>query len=340
MTTESEHIVNNTDKGVEQANTAESDSNNSENDNHASESHFVKQKLNWLNFFNLIGYLLNVGITFGLGMGDEENDIGTTSDSYQTIVSPSGWAFSIWSIIFIAQGIFAIVQLLPRFRASELVQRGVRYYYGFACIFQCAWTPVFNSRQILASMIIIYAIWFSLLAITVSQYYIESTSCPYKEFWLLRFPFRIHNAWITAASLLNTNIFIVDMGANVEIQLAAGIISLAILHAISVYNLFGINKPDYVFPAVFAWATGAIAAELTQPMESVSDRFDETVIGGVEYAAAAVSIIILSQIVVSILIQTVRKFMTSKDSTTESDNTSIELVTGLPAGTCDVECPK
>ena len=51
------------------------------------------------------------------------------SAKYQTLVTPAGWAFAIWGPIFIWEGIFAIVQMLPRFRSNPIIQDGIAYWW-------------------------------------------------------------------------------------------------------------------------------------------------------------------------------------------------------------------
>jgi len=36
----------------------------------------------------------------------------TVSEEYTAIVTPAGWAFAIWSVIFTGEGIFAVWQVL------------------------------------------------------------------------------------------------------------------------------------------------------------------------------------------------------------------------------------
>lgn len=295
----------------------------------------TRRKLNWLNYLNLPAFLVNVLVNFLYGMGSSsDEDIGSTSDQYKSVVTPAGWAFSIWSIIFVMQGVFTIVQFMSRFRASQLVQQGVSYYYILACIFQSGWVFAFTNHVIWLSLVLIILILASLLSIVVSQYHLKYERS-YLEYWLFCFPFSIHCAWITAATLINTNVLIVDLQVSAPAQLASGIISLAILHAVSVHTLFGINKPDYVFPLVYVWANGAIASELSNPDQSIVSRFHVDIIDGVRYAAATVSIIIMIQIVVSIATQLARKHM-PKSSEDDSVDT-LELVTALPTAGDEVE---
>jgi hypothetical protein len=69
-----------------------------------SEVVIVNKSLNRFNFINLFAYITNVFVviaigTFGVGGRPTNKEL---SDKYQTIITPSGIAFSIWSLIFVA----------------------------------------------------------------------------------------------------------------------------------------------------------------------------------------------------------------------------------------------
>lgn len=49
------------------------------------------------------------------------------SAEFPTLFTPAGWAFSIWGLIFLAEGVFSLWQLLPTNGASKAVQQGVGY---------------------------------------------------------------------------------------------------------------------------------------------------------------------------------------------------------------------
>lgn len=220
-------------------------------------------------------------------------------------MTPKGSAFSIWGIIFISQAIFAILQMLPKYRGKKMVQEGVKYFYVLTCVFQIGWTLAFSYEIIWLSLVFMISIWGSLVAVLYSQYYTESEGT-IAEFWLLRFPFAIHCGWLTAASALNVNVLVVDINPPADVQLAVGIISLAVLHAISVWVLFGIRNPNYTISCVLAWANGWIYAELQQPKDQIVNRFTPDIINGVSYAALAVCIIVLTQVVVRVVYDLVK----------------------------------
>jgi len=141
-----------------------------------------------------------------------------------------------------------------------------------------------------------------------SEYYAKSDGT-LLEFWLLRFPFALHGGWITAASVVNLNVIVVDSNTTPDVELAVGIVSLAYLHAVSVWVLYVIKRnPNYTIAGVLAWAIGYIYQELQNPIESIQARFDSTTINGVAYASIIVSIIITLQIVVRFIMYVFQRY--------------------------------
>ena len=173
-------------------------------------------------------------------------------------------------------------------------------------MFQIFWTIAFAYEVIWLSFIFMALIWTCLLGIVYRQHFIVikqhqfDTLLRKKEFWMLRFPFEIHCGWITAASFLNLNVLFVSYDAAVYVQLAVGIVSLAVLHAISVWVLLGIrSKPKYTIAAVLAWASFWIYMELQDPKDSIVERFgdkDGIIVPGVSLAAFIVACTIIVQI--------------------------------------------
>merc|ERR1712232_109401 len=181
-------------------------------------------------------------------------------------MGPSGSAFSIWGVIFIFQGIFAVYQLLPSVRAKPMVQEGVSYWYILTCLFQCCWTPCFGFEQITLALVFIILIC---VALVYQQYNVKDADRTLLEYWLLRFPFALQCGWLTAASVLNVNVLAVKLEASPDVQLTMGIVSLAYLHAVSVWVVFGFARPNFPIAGVLAWANGWISNKLQTPLSMI-----------------------------------------------------------------------
>jgi hypothetical protein len=295
----------------------------SKEQNNASED---RPKLNALNWLNLVSYLSNFAITYGVGVlgwfGNGTND--ELSEKYQALVTPKSTAFLIWTLIFTLQAIFIVLQMLAKFRAKPMVQKGVKYWFILVSLFQILWTIVFSFEIIWLALVFIVLLWLSLVGLVYSQYYTTSEGT-IVEFLFLRFPFALHCGWLTAASVLNANVLAVDLNSSAENQLAIGIVSLAYLHAVSVWVLFGFARPNYTIAGVLAWAFGWIYAELQDPKTLILDTFDADIIAGVSKASLLVAFIILGQMVVRFLYFIYRRFIdgADKDSSNDEDNDKV-----------------
>lgn len=265
----------------------------------STEDQSAKTPLSHKNYLNLVAYILNVTLVYGLGnagwLGTPDN--GELSRKYQTLVTPKSSAFIIWAVIFMFQGAFAVAQLLPRFRAQPMVLKGASYWYSVVGALQIGWTIAFAYEVIPLSLVFMWLLWCALAAILYSQYYAKSDGSLW-EFWILRFPFSVHAGWITAASALNVNVLVVSMDQPADVQLAVGIVSLAVLHAVSVWVIFYIRRPNWTIACVLSWAFGWIYAELGTPNDLITSTFAEETINGVRYAAIAVSFVILFQVII------------------------------------------
>jgi hypothetical protein len=298
-----------------------------------------------LNFLNVLAYIANVAVTYGIGVagfaGTATN--AELSAKYQTLVTPIGTAFAIWGIIFLAQLVFTIVQLFGPYRQAPLVAKGVGYYYIAACLSQIGWTVAFSFEIIWLSLVFMLSILFFLVSILISQYKAQETTS-IKDYWLLKFPFAIHAGWIIAASFVNLSVVFVEYGIGPIIQYYTAFATIIVVLLIAALALGYPNRPEYVVPLVLSWASVSlqftilracviqlsliflhwllsfsslfftikigIYLELENPTDAIVATFGESRITDVKYAAIMASI----SIVLSVLLRAVMDYRTTKRS--------------------------
>ena len=159
-----------------------------------------------LNIMNMLAYIANAAVTYGIGtlglFGSSNN--ATLSDKYQTLITPVGYAFGIWAVIFLADLIWAVLQLFPHFEERRWFAEAL-VGTGFVCISQIGWTLAFSMEIIWLSLVAMLSILLFLLCIVVTQYRVKTTmSC--RDYILLKWPFLLHCGWILAASMVNINV--------------------------------------------------------------------------------------------------------------------------------------
>lgn len=208
-----------------------------------------------LNVLNVIAYVANVLIVYGIGVGGLIDGLPTNaelSEKYQTLITPIGWSFSIWGVIFISQFIFALVQLFAPFRSHPLVVSGVKRTYIGVCLAQIGWTLAFSYEIIWLSLTAMLLILSLLITILMAQYKIVDVTV--RDYILLKFPFAIHAGWIVAASFVNGSVLLVDRNTGDELQYYTALGSLLAILLIAALAL-SISRPEYVVPLVLSWAS-------------------------------------------------------------------------------------
>merc|ERR1711924_536657 len=218
-------------------------------------------RLTWVNWVNLAAYVVNlvliyVSVTGVFGATNRE-----MSQKYQTLVTPAGFAFSIWGPIFVWEGIFASAQMLSQFRGSPVVH-AIAPLWWLTCACQVAWSLVFAQDWVIAALVLMLGILASLIGILARVNSIICSSV--LEFWLVRAPFSLHTGWIIAASVLSVNVVADAARASPAVLLAVAVVSLTVVVALASLFTLAVPRPDAIIPLVAAWALFAISRELQE----------------------------------------------------------------------------
>jgi len=212
----------------------------------------------WL---NAGAYLVNVAITYIsiTGVFGETNTV--QSDRYQTLLTPAGYAFSIWGPIFIWEAVFVVLQFLPTFRSSPVLQR-VSPWWWAVCVVQSVWTFAFAADKITLSLILMMCILTTLLGIAWST---DGMVMTFGEWWALRACFSLHLGWIIAASVVSWNVEFDAQLCGQSALLAVAMVTIAIVLATLSMLTFAAKSPDVIVSCVAAWAFAAINSSLENP---------------------------------------------------------------------------
>lgn len=249
--------------------------------------------MSWRNWVNLSAYIINTIVTYTSLTGIFGATNTELSKKYQTLVTPAGWAFSIWGPIFIWEGIFVVAQLMPRFRCSEVVSKMSCWWWAL-CSCQVAWTLAFAQDQVSLSLVFMLSILASLLGLSYST---DGLKLATAEYFLLRAPMSLQLGWIIAASIVNINVQADAARSSQEALLAVAVISNAAVIGVVTYFTFAVCSPDPIVGFVAAWAFAAIysalgdPADLNDPARFNASVWDPVVLGGLRNAALGVSLL-------------------------------------------------
>jgi len=282
-------------------------------------------KLQTLNYVNVAAYLSNFLVVFGsTRAGIPDN--ATLSNKYQTLVTPAPYAFAIWGIIFTAELVWTVLQVLPYYRSHELVVKSVGYNFALACLAQCAWTIAFGLEHMVLALICMIGILIPLVSILIKTCETSGKATTTGDYWKLKFPFQIHGAWIMAATLVNFNVVAVAYEASSQIQTIVGGLSLVLLFGVGIYAVVKKEayRRAYCVPSVLAWASLAIGKELANPRDQIVATFSESTIAHTQMASTVVAYILLLVMAIELARSL---FLNKNDSESEGEESQGEYTT-------------
>lgn len=189
-----------------------------------------------------------------MGIGEP---IGDRSDSVQTVITPAGWAFSIWGLLFAGSLVFAIYQLLPAQRASPLLAK-IGWPSAGAFLGNAVWAIYVQFANL--SFISVLIISFTLLCLLACYRSFASSAHPLSrgEQFFVALPLSALTAWLTAATIVNIAAALTFHGigvGNAAPVVGAAVVTVGgLIASAAIWNSRG--NPWYAL--VFLWALGGI----------------------------------------------------------------------------------
>ncbi len=176
------------------------------------------------------------------------------SAKYPTVLTPAGYAFSIWSLIYLGMIAFSIYQILP----SKLARfRSVRTLYIVSCLFNCAWIFFWHREALGICLALITGLLVSLVLI-MWQF---RALAPTREALFTKAPFGLYAGWVTAATLVNLAIFLSASGVSMSPPAWNIFAILCLTLATAAAAAVRFKLRHFLYPLAVAWAATAIAVK-------------------------------------------------------------------------------
>lgn len=214
-----------------------------------------------LQIVNIVVFLLTVGVNSLAGATTLLNGrtSGQVSDAYPTLVTPAGFTFSIWSIIYILLGVFVVYQALPRNRDASFLSR-ISFLFLLSGLLNVFWLFLWHYGFITLSVIFMFGLLASLITIYL-RLDIGKATVPLRERVCVHLPFSVYMGWITVASIANVSValtFVGWDGGGIDPAIwAVLVIAVALL-----ITLIAIGaRRDVAYGLVIVWALAGIMAK-------------------------------------------------------------------------------
>lgn len=180
------------------------------------------------------------------------------SNSNPTLVTPAGFTFAIWGLIYLLLGVFVVYQLLVRPRPRSSHGR-IGWLFVLSAVFNIAWLFTWQYEQLVVSVVVMLPLLITLIAI-YRRLGVGKGSVGWTERLAVQLPFGVYLGWITVATVANVSAALVSIGWD-GFGIAPETWAIAVLLLVLVITVtMAFDRRDVAYGAAIVWALVGIAA--------------------------------------------------------------------------------
>ena len=247
-----------------------------------------------MKWVNILAFILTVLVN---GLAGSTTILGgkntaQISDANPTLITPAGYVFSIWGIIYILLGVFVVFQALPSQKGKEF-QKQVGWLFALGSLANIVWLFLWQFEYLSLSVILMFLLLATLILIYL-RLGVGKSKVTMREKLAVHVPFSVYLGWITIATIANISVTLVSInwdGFGISPEIWATII---IVVALLIALLVVATRKDVAYALVIIWAFVGIA---------VKQSANQTIVMLTEIGAAVVAI----ALVVTILFTKLRR---------------------------------
>jgi hypothetical protein len=210
-----------------------------------------------VNVLALVATIVANGLANALPLNGQTT--GEISDRFDVYFVPAGYVFSIWGLIYLSLGAFAVYQALPGQRDNPALRR-VGYLFALSCVANVAWLFLWHYERFPLTIVAMGALLLLLIGVYV-RLGIGRTPTSTAERWFVRVPFSIYLGWVTVATIANASQLLVYLnwgGWGISPEVWTTIMLGA---ATAITAAVAITRGDIAYGLVIVWAFAGIAVK-------------------------------------------------------------------------------
>jgi benzodiazapine receptor len=212
-----------------------------------------------LKWSNIVAFVATVIVNGLAGSTTLLGGVNTAeiSNANPTLITPAGYVFSIWGIIYVLLGVFVIFQALPSQREKEHTKK-IGWLFVLSSVLNIVWLFLWQYEILAVSVVLMFLLLATLIAIYL-RLNIGKSTVSLREKLAVHVPFSVYLGWITIASIANVAVFLVSenwdgFGINPETWAI-----LIIIVALAITVLVLATRRDIAYGLVIVWALAGIA---------------------------------------------------------------------------------
>ena len=213
---------------------------------------------------NIVAFIITVIINSIAGSTTILGGVNTAeiSDTNPTLITPAGYTFAIWGVIYVLLGVFVIYQALQSQKGKDF-QHKIGWLFVISSILNIAWIFCWQYQQLAISVVLIFLLLISLIAIYL-RLNVGRGAVPMRERLAVHLPFSVYLGWITIATIADVAVTLVSLswdGLGIAAETwALLIIAIALLIGLIVV----VTRKDIGYGLVIIWALAGIAVKQMQ----------------------------------------------------------------------------
>ena len=181
------------------------------------------------------------------------------SDANPTLITPAGYVFSIWGVIYILLGIFVVFQALPS-QKGEDYQKRIGWLFVLSSLLNIGWLFLWQFEYLSLSVVLMFLILLTLIEIYL-RLRIGKSTVSLREKLAVHLPFQVYLGWITIASIANVSVTLVSMGWDGFGISQETWATLIVIVALLITLLVITTRNDVAYGLVIIWAFVGIAVK-------------------------------------------------------------------------------
>lgn len=214
-------------------------------------------------WWNWLAYAFAIAVNY-IAIKLPLNNVTTQelSARYEVPITPPGYVFSIWMVIYAGLLLFLIYSLSRSSHIEALVQR-ISAFFAVSCLLNGGWLIAWHYEQLALSTLIMAAL---LVTLAIIYGRIRSRqaqpAATAAAFICVRLPFSLYLAWITIAFIVNASLTVraygwtwLDLPTETWIYIFTGFVLI-------LGGLMAWACKDPIYPLVAAWAAYGIGTKL------------------------------------------------------------------------------
>jgi hypothetical protein len=210
---------------------------------------------------NIIAFVLAVAVN---GLAGSTTALGgkntaQISDANPTLITPAGYVFSIWGVIYILLGVFVVYQALPNQQGKDF-QKRIGWLFVLSSIVNITWLFLWQFELLTLSVVLMFLLLTTLILIYL-RLGIGKSTVSIREKLAVHIPFSVYLGWITIASIANVAVALVSLnwdGFGISPETWA---ILIVIVALVISILVVATRKDVAYGMVIVWAMIGIAVK-------------------------------------------------------------------------------